>query len=110
MLRNICGIAVLMVLAASVAQAQSLAEPKDLQLFKAVSGKVTTYAHFTIFDDVSASVKDGAVTLTGSVTMPFKRDEIERRVRAIDGVRQVNDSITVLPLSLLDDEVRYRVA
>jgi osmotically-inducible protein OsmY len=110
MWRKICGIAALVVLAAVAARAESVADPKDLQLFKAVSDRVTTYSYFTIFDDVSASVKDGVVVLTGSVTSAFKRDEIEKRVRAIDGVRVVQDRIHVLPLSPMDDQVRYRVA
>ena len=49
------------------------------------------YTQFTIFDDVSASVKDGVVTLTGKVTMPYKRDDIEKRVAKVDGVREVRD-------------------
>jgi len=83
---------------------------KDLQVFKDISKAVTRYAHFTVFDSVDAAVKDGVVTLTGRVTMPFKRDDIERRVAKVDGVRQVRDEITVLPVSQFDDQIRYRVA
>ena len=83
---------------------------KDLQVFNDISTSVNRYTQFTIFDDVSASVKDGVVTLTGKVTMPYKRDEIEKRVAKIDGVRQVRDQITVLPVSQFDDELRYRIA
>ena len=57
-----------------------------------------------------AAVKNGVVTLTGQVTMPFKRDDIEKRVAKIDGVKQVNDKITVLPVSQFDDQLRYRIA
>jgi len=49
-----------------------------------------------VFDDVNASVKDGVVNLTGKVTMPYKRDDIEKRVAKVDGVREVHDAITVL--------------
>ena len=59
---------------------------------------------------VDASVKNGVVTLNGQVTMPFKRDDIEKRVAKIDGVKQVNDKITVLPVSQFDDQLRYRIA
>jgi osmotically-inducible protein OsmY len=55
-------------------------------------------------------VKDGVVTLTGKVTMPYKRDEIEKRVVKIDGVREVRDRIDVLPVSRFDDALRYRIA
>ena len=43
---------------------------KDLQVFNDIASSVNRYAHFTIFDDVNANVKDGVVTLTGRVTMP----------------------------------------
>ena len=85
-------------------------ERKDFQVFKDVAASVGRYAQFTIFDDVSASVKDGVVTLAGKVTMPYKRDEIEKRVSRLDGVRAVRDTITVLPVSQFDDELRLRIA
>ena len=68
------------------------------------------YSQFTIFDDVSANVKDGVVTLTGKVTMPYKRDDIAKRIAKVDGVRSVSDQIGVLPVSQFDDELRYRIA
>jgi hyperosmotically inducible protein len=86
------------------------AERKDFQLFKDVSTSVQRYVHFTIFDDISANVKDGIVTLTGSVTMPYKKDDIEKRVAKIDGVRSVVDKVDVLPVSQFDDELRSRIA
>jgi len=71
---------------------------------------VTHYSQFTIFDSVDASVKNGVVTLTGRVTMPYKKDAIEKRVAMVDGVRQVRDEVTVLPVSQFDDRLRYRIA
>jgi len=83
---------------------------KDLQVFNDISRTVQRYTHFTVFDNVDAQVKDGVVTLTGQVTMEFKRDDIEKRVAKVDGVKQVNDRITVLPASQFDDQLRYRIA
>ncbi|PYR32753.1 MAG: hypothetical protein DMF89_06910 [Acidobacteria bacterium] len=83
---------------------------KDLQVLNDVSKTVNRYVYFTIFDDVTAAVKDGVVTLTGKVTMPFKRDDIAKRVASVDGVRQVRDEIGVLPVSHFDDQLRYRIA
>jgi osmotically-inducible protein OsmY len=85
-------------------------ERKDLQVFNDVSDAVNGYVHFTIFDDVSASVNNGVVALTGKVTMPYKRDDIEKRVAKIDGVREVRDQIAVLPVSQFDDRLRYQIA
>ena len=88
----------------------STPQRKDLQVFNDIANTVNRYTQFTIFDDVNASVRDGVVTLTGKVTMPYKRDALEKRVGAIDGVRQVNDRIEVLPVSSFDNELRYRIA
>src|ERR1700704_6104189 len=92
-------------LTATVAVADTGQGRKDLQVFNDISKAVTRYAQFTIFDSVDASVKDGVVTLTGRVTMPYKKDEIEKRVAKIDGVRQVHDQISVLPVSQFDDQL-----
>lgn len=83
---------------------------KDLQVFNDISSSVNQYTQFTVFDDVSANVEGGVVTLTGKVTMPYKRDDIERRVARVAGVRQVKDQIGVLPVSSFDDQLRYRIA
>jgi hyperosmotically inducible periplasmic protein len=50
------------------------------------------------------------VTLTGKVTMPFKRDEIEKRVAKVNGVKTVRDDLGVLPVSTFDDQLRVRIA
>ena len=68
------------------------------------------YPQFTIFDSIGADVEDGIVTLTGKVTMPYKRDAIATRVARIDGVREVRNEISVLPVSQWDDELRFRIA
>jgi osmotically-inducible protein OsmY len=83
---------------------------KDLQVFKDISKAVTRYAEFSIFDSVDAQLKDGVVTLTGRVTMPYKKDAIEKRVAKVDGVREVHDQIAVLPVSQFDDQLRFRIA
>ncbi len=101
-----------LVLTASVAIASpgNVVDRKDFQIFKGIAGSVERYTQFTIFDDVNASVKDGVVTLTGRVTMPYKASDIERRVAKLDGVREVRNQIETLPVSQFDDELRYRIA
>lgn len=86
------------------------ADREDLQIFQDVSRQVLRYPQFTIFDSISANVEGGVVTLTGKVTMPYKRDAIATRVGRIDGVRGVRNEITVLPVSQWDDELRLRIA
>jgi hyperosmotically inducible protein len=110
MLKTLTVMAAGLVLTANTAFAGSIDTRKDFQVLKDVATSVDRYTQFTIFDDVSASVKDGVVTLTGKVTMPYKRDDIEKRVAKVNGVVTVRDQITVLPVSQFDDELRYRIA
>lgn len=100
-------VALTLTLAAPSAMA---ATPDDLALFKKVQDQVLRYPQFSIFDSVHASIADGVVELTGKVTMPYKRDAIERRVSQTPGVRAVRSRITVLPVSRMDDELRVSVA
>lgn len=99
--------AALLLCAATAASGQ---ERSDLQIFRDVSKTVTRYTRLTIFDNVEASVGDGVVVLRGWVTMPFKRDELERRVQNVRGVAEVTNDIQVLPVSQFDDELRFRIA
>lgn len=85
-------------------------ERKDLQVFNDISKQVTRYTQFTIFDSVDASIDRGHVVLTGWVTMPYKKDDLEKRVAKVDGVKSVTNDIKVVPVSLFDDELRVRVA
>jgi hyperosmotically inducible protein len=86
------------------------ADRENLEVFRGVQQQVLRYSQFTIFDSVHAEVDDGIVTLAGKVTMPYKRDDIGRRVAKANGVRQVHNHIEVLPVSHFDDELRFRIA
>ena len=108
MKRVLAVLAVAFALTAASASAQE--QRKDLQVFNDVAKAVNRYAYFTIFDDVAANVDGGVVTLDGRVTMPYKSDEIVKRVARVEGVHQVINHIKVLPVSGFDDELRYRVA
>jgi hyperosmotically inducible periplasmic protein len=111
MFKTLCAMAVATMMTAGAAGATSIPpERKDFQLAKDVAKSVQRYTQFTIFDDVSGNVKDGVVTLSGKVTMPYKRDDIAKRVAKIDGVRSVDDQITVLPVSQFDEQLRRRIA
>ena len=89
------------------AQAQ---DRRDVRLADEVGRQIRQYAQFTIFDDVSAQVEQGVVTLTGRVTLPHKKKDIERRVGRIDGLRELRSDIRVLPVSPFDDDLRARIS
>jgi osmotically-inducible protein OsmY len=83
---------------------------RDVRVAEDVAHSITGYTRLTIFDDINATVENGMVALTGKVTMPYKKDDLERRIAKIDGVRSVRNEIGVLPVSQFDDELRYRVS
>jgi hyperosmotically inducible protein len=83
---------------------------RDRLVLDKISDQVNRYTQYTIFDSISASIDDGRVILTGWVTMPYKRDDLEQRVRRVDGVIAVENGIQVLPVSSFDDELRFRIA
>ncbi len=85
-------------------------ESSNFDLFKKVERQVQQYPFISIFDSVHIRVSDGAVELTGKVTMPFKRDGIAERVGKIAGITSVRNQITVLPVSPFDDDLRFRIA
>jgi hyperosmotically inducible protein len=85
-------------------------DARDVRLTGEIVRQVNAYPRFTIFDDVNVQVENATVTLTGKVTMPFKKDDIGNRVGRIDGVRDVVNQIDVLPVSTVDDELRLRIA
>jgi hyperosmotically inducible periplasmic protein len=83
---------------------------KDFQIALDILNTVNDYDDYGIFDDVTVQVKSGAVTLTGKVTMPHKRNEIEKRVKRVRGIEGVLNQIEVLPASQFDDDLRVRIA
>ena len=78
-------------------------ERRDRRIAEDIARQVNTYSRFTIFDDVNIAVENGLVTLTGKVTMPYKRDDIGKRVAKVDGITAVQNRIDVLPVSQFDN-------
>jgi hyperosmotically inducible protein len=103
--RYLVSAVLLLVLATAVS-----AQENTLLLFRRVQNQVLGYQHFSVFDSVNAAINDGVVTLTGKVTMPFKRDDIGERVSKVSGVKKVDNRIEVLPASKSDDELRVGIA
>ena len=95
---------------AGAAFAQDQPDHRDLRTANDISRAVNRYSRFTIFDDINARVENGVVMLSGKVTMPYKRDDIGRIVAKVDGVREVQNNIDVLPVSSFDEDLRYRIA
>lgn len=95
---------------ALVAPCAAFAQISDQTLAERVATSIHKYGRLTMFDDVTVTVKNRTVTLTGKVTQPFKRDEVGARVGAIDGIRSLVNDIGVLPPSNSDAVLREKLA
>ena len=64
--------------------------------------------YYGVFDDLSFRVDGDKVTLIGQVARPTLKRDAESAIKHIEGVRQVDDQIEVLPLSSFDNQIRLR--
>jgi hyperosmotically inducible protein len=112
-LRTHVGTLVAVLLAAAAAAAPAAAQTGDrfdTRIANEIGRQIDRYPQFTIFDLVSGTVDNGVVTLTGKVTMPFKKNDIGRKAAQVSGVREVLNNIDVLPVSQYDEDLRLRIA
>lgn len=116
-LRSTLAAAIVVVLAcgtASAGQRTSSDVPRgdktQAQLIRNIQRQVLEYPHYTVFDSVKMRIDGDTVTLLGKVTMPYKREELEKRVATVPGVAKIDNQITVLPASKSDDELRVGIA
>ncbi|HXV60798.1 MAG TPA: BON domain-containing protein [Vicinamibacteria bacterium] len=84
-----------------VSQAES-----DRELGEQVVKELRKYSRFTVFDDASAYVEGGRVVLFGWVTEPFKKEELQKRLRDVIGIQEFSNDIEVLPTSQSDERLR----
>ena len=73
------------------------------------------YAHsgnafYGIFDYVAGWVDDGVVVLTGYVTHEYKASQMVEFVSRVEGVKEIQNQVEVLPVSTLDDRLRVSLA
>jgi len=82
--------------------------PMPRSLEDQVRHEILMVPYIGVFDNLSYKVDKGVVTLTGQVTQPVRKSDVENAVKRIDGVAAVNDQIEVLPLSPMDDRIRVQ--
>ena len=92
--------------AASVAYASAPSVPKTLE--ERVRHEINMLPYYGVFDDILFRVDGDRVTLTGQVWQPVLKLQTESAIKGIEGVKQVDDQIEVLPLSHFDDGIRQR--
>ncbi|MGA3165078.1 MAG: BON domain-containing protein [Terriglobia bacterium] len=76
---------------------------------KEVRHEILMLPYFDVFDDIKYSVAGYEVTLTGQVTNPTLKRDVENVVKHIEGVEKVVNQIEVLPPSTMDDRLRLQL-
>jgi hyperosmotically inducible protein len=103
------GITFVFALHAVSAQASPAVSP-DQQVAERVASAIRKYPYYTVFDWVTGNVKDGVVTLEGSVHFPGNKDDYSRIAAKVPGVARVVNDLNVLPNSPFDDQLRIAAA
>ncbi len=65
--------------------------------------------HADLPQTIQAEVKDGYVTLHGTVDWPYQRDDARDAIRHLTGVRGIYDDLVIKPFAVSPAELRRRI-
>jgi hyperosmotically inducible protein len=82
----------------------------DSKILDEAARQIRRYAFYTIFDNIDLAAADGRLTLSGQVTQPWRRQDLQEIVSFIPGVKEIENNLEVLPVSPFDNELRLRIA
>jgi hyperosmotically inducible periplasmic protein len=82
----------------------------DSAILAKAAHEIRMYSRYTIFDDVQLAVHEGNLEISGAVSQPFKKADMERLMKGVPGVASVTNRLDVLPLSSFDNDLRLRIA
>lgn len=79
----------------------------DANLAVALGRAIDGYPYYTVFDYIDATIRQGVVTLIGSVTPDMnKSDDLAEAVAKVRGVQEIRNQIVTLPTQQGDDDIR----
>ncbi len=96
--------------ALSAASAFATGSASDVDITKRAVHEVRMYSRYTLWDNINVQTVNGTVALTGEVSQPYKKSDLQRIVQRIPGVTSVENELRVLPASFMDDRLRLQVA
>jgi hyperosmotically inducible protein len=77
------------------------------RIAREVRHELVMLPYYGIFDDLAFKVQGNTVILEGKVVRPTLKSEAENVTKRVEGVEKVINNIKVLPLSPMDDRIRY---
>ncbi|HME11874.1 MAG TPA: BON domain-containing protein [Candidatus Acidoferrum sp.] len=78
-------------------------------LIREVRHQLLLLPYYSVFDNLAYRIEGDTVVLEGQVVRPTLKSDAESAVKEIEGVSKVVNSIEVLPLSPMDDDIRRAV-
>src|SRR5881392_4214053 len=88
-------------------QNQPLSQRGIERIVEEVHHQLVLLPYYGVFDNLQYKVSpDGTVTLLGQVARPVLKSDAENAVKSIEGVERVDNHITVLPTTPMDDQIR----
>lgn len=79
-------------------------------LFDSVAAAIHKHVFYSIYDWVTIKADNGVVTLKGWVYEPWHRKQFLHAAAKVPGIKELVDSIRILPVSFLDDQIRHQAA
>jgi hyperosmotically inducible protein len=106
------GVTALLTLAgvAGASTGQSRLPATDAEIAAKAAHEVRMYPRYSIWDNVDLRVNDGVLEMTGQVSQPYKKQDLQRLMQRVPGVSSVTNELEVLPVSFADDNLRVRLA
>ncbi len=92
--------------ALSITAAAKIPQPQNESLVREVQHQLRMLNFYTVFDNLTFKVEGTRVILAGQVAKSAVKTEAVGTVKNIQGVTDVQDNITVLPVSNGDDRIR----
>jgi hyperosmotically inducible protein len=78
-------------------------------LVKEVRHQLLLLPYYSVFDNLLFKVDGDKVTLLGQVVRPSLKSDADNAVKSIEAVASVDNQIEVLPVSVMDDQLRRAV-
>jgi hyperosmotically inducible protein len=88
------------------AQAPTDAGQYQIWLMQQVHHKLAMLPWYSVFDNLEYKVEGAKVTLIGQVVRPVIKSDAESAVKSIEGVKEVDNQIEILPPSPMDNRIR----
>jgi hyperosmotically inducible periplasmic protein len=86
------------------------ASADDEALTESVAARLADAIVHDVFDSVEVEARDGVVTLRGYVTQNSKAKDLASAAAKVPGVRQVVNEVQALSPSMMDSDLRLRIA